>query len=349
MTSDYASLKQRLPDGPWLLCQHLHREQIADWYVLNVSLDIVAEGITEESVARAIIAIPSMLDDLTAPVPGEVARLAERLRHIDGTLLDRQEAAAALQRLAQEIERLKAENSRLHERLEDNHVFELQDGKMVRVELDEPTPYDGILCRDETIKLQDENMDRLRAEVERLTAPVTGEIAALVDALKRLADPVRALGPGMAERTMHYKAAAALQRLAQEVGRSNSQNEIVCGQLAAAMEELAALRSHNTEMREAIKTINAHLTAHPFALGEAMDVIEAILSRQNQRTNPMPVSEEEVAAAAFDTAGDPLWTQAGVALFSERMKARMTLIRRHLEAAAKVRETKALSGEEKSE
>lgn len=53
----------------------------------------------------------------------------------------------------------------------------------------------------------------------------------------------------------------------------------------------------------------------------------------------MPVSEEEVKAAALDTAGDPLWTEAGGALFSKRMEARKALIQRHLEAAAKVRES----------
>jgi len=37
-----------------------------------------------------------------------------------------------------------------------------------RLEIDERTPYDGIACRDETIKGLDEKCDRLKAEVERL-------------------------------------------------------------------------------------------------------------------------------------------------------------------------------------
>ncbi|WP_017522004.1 hypothetical protein ACQCLI_18375 [Pseudomonas nitroreducens] len=41
-----------------------------------------------------------------------------------------------------------------------------------RLEIDERTPYDGIACRDETIKGLDEKCDRLKAEVERLRGQV---------------------------------------------------------------------------------------------------------------------------------------------------------------------------------
>lgn len=67
-----------------------------------------------------------------------------------------------------ELDRLRAEVARLHERLEDNHVFELRDGEMVRVEVEPGSLPDGIDCRNETIKLQDANNDRLRARVAEL-------------------------------------------------------------------------------------------------------------------------------------------------------------------------------------
>ncbi|HHX0886497.1 TPA: ead/Ea22-like family protein [Pseudomonas aeruginosa] len=42
------------------------------------------------------------------------------------------------------------------------------DGLRSRLEIDERTPYDGIACRDETIKVLDEKCDRLKAENEVL-------------------------------------------------------------------------------------------------------------------------------------------------------------------------------------
>lgn len=52
-----------------------------------------------------------------------------------------------------------------------------------RLEIDERTPYDGIACRDETIKGLDEKCDRLKAEVERLR----GEVEAYEEGMRSLA------------------------------------------------------------------------------------------------------------------------------------------------------------------
>lgn len=49
-----------------------------------------------------------------------------------------------------------------------------------RLEIDDRTPYDGIACRDETIKGLDEKCDRLKAEVERLRSALL-EVHAEVD------------------------------------------------------------------------------------------------------------------------------------------------------------------------
>lgn len=57
---------------------------------------------------------------------------------------------------------LREEIARLHERLEDNHVF---DGDGSRIEVEPGSIPDGIEARDTTIKIQDENIDRLRARL----------------------------------------------------------------------------------------------------------------------------------------------------------------------------------------
>lgn len=70
-----------------------------------------------------------------------------------------------------EIERLQARVGELSERLEITHLWHGVDGsdELVRVECAEPLPphMDGISARDETIRLQDEQLDRARAERER--------------------------------------------------------------------------------------------------------------------------------------------------------------------------------------
>ncbi len=113
----------------------------------------------------------------TLPLPEEIAGLIERLNNpalvmatgaptmLDfvSSTSDMKSAAAALQRLAQEVERL-------NERLENNHLYEHKDGQMVRVEVSPGSIPDGIDCRNETIKLQDERNDRLAARITELEA-----------------------------------------------------------------------------------------------------------------------------------------------------------------------------------
>ncbi|MCC2649862.1 MAG: hypothetical protein K0R61_47 [Microvirga sp.] len=55
----------------------------------------------------------------------------------------------------------KGEISRLQERLEMTHVWQMIDGKMARVEVEPGSIPDGIECRDETIRLQDKEIKRL--------------------------------------------------------------------------------------------------------------------------------------------------------------------------------------------
>ena len=62
-----------------------------------------------------------------------------------------------------------AECERLNERLENNHVYNF---KGEREEVEPGTFPDGIECRDETIRQQDEANDRLRAHRDRLVEAV---------------------------------------------------------------------------------------------------------------------------------------------------------------------------------
>jgi cell division septum initiation protein DivIVA len=74
----------------------------------------------------------------------------------------------ALKKLAEDNSRLRKENNKLRERLEMTHVWQLIDGKMIRRRvarghfLTGPAIYDGIDCRNETIRQQ----DRYIAELE---------------------------------------------------------------------------------------------------------------------------------------------------------------------------------------
>lgn len=82
--------------------------------------------------------------------------------HDDGRTL----IAAAASDAASEIERLRSRVSKLEARLEIDHVYKLVDGKTQRIEIapeDRDKQYDGIECRDETIKLLDANIKRLRS------------------------------------------------------------------------------------------------------------------------------------------------------------------------------------------
>lgn len=53
---------------------------------------------------------------------------------------------------------------RLRERLEMTHAWRMIDGKMTKVAVEPGSIPDGIECRDETIKLQDKVIERLRAQ-----------------------------------------------------------------------------------------------------------------------------------------------------------------------------------------
>ena len=67
----------------------------------------------------------------------------------------------------------------LEERLEIRRAWQIgPDGKPVRVEVDFSLgSLDGIGCRDETIQLQDEQIDKLRARITRLDADLAGVLA----------------------------------------------------------------------------------------------------------------------------------------------------------------------------
>ncbi|MBV8664650.1 MAG: hypothetical protein JO107_16295 [Hyphomicrobiales bacterium] len=89
------------------------------------------------------------------------------------------EDALRLIAAAREAEVLRAENARLHERLEDNHVF---DSEGQRFDVVPGTIPDGIAARDETIKILDKNIDTLRAAREKANAEIATLRAALKDA-----------------------------------------------------------------------------------------------------------------------------------------------------------------------
>lgn len=111
-----------------------------------------------------IIDLCEALSRLTVcPLPEEVADHMKFLRtySLHPGITD---AASALERMAREIERL-------HERLEDNHEFRHdENGQVIRVDVPPGSIPDGIDCRDETIKLQDERNDRLAARIADLEA-----------------------------------------------------------------------------------------------------------------------------------------------------------------------------------
>ena len=97
----------------------------------------------------------------------ETIDAAELARRYDALLAERD-------RLQAEVERLDAEVERCHERLEMTHRYRCvnpETGETARVDIpraERSFAYDGIDCRDETIRLQDRAVDELRAEVERL-------------------------------------------------------------------------------------------------------------------------------------------------------------------------------------
>lgn len=62
------------------------------------------------------------------------------------------------------------ENRRLRARLEMTHAWQMVDGTMTRVEVEPGSIPDGIECRDETIRLQDREIDRLRCALRAVRA-----------------------------------------------------------------------------------------------------------------------------------------------------------------------------------
>ncbi|MBS0219173.1 MAG: hypothetical protein JSR91_00375 [Proteobacteria bacterium] len=103
--------------------------------------------------------------DCGARAPRSALECAEIIRGADYGMVDEDDARLVAGAYIDMME----ENQRLKERLEMAHVWQMIDGKMTRVPVpeDETIP-DGIECREETIKLQDQHIRELQAEVKRL-------------------------------------------------------------------------------------------------------------------------------------------------------------------------------------
>jgi hypothetical protein len=103
-----------------------------------------------------------------------MADIVEMLRHEAKTWCDLMRARHDIEldpadllssRAAAEITRLHALLSAYEARLEIDHAWRLVDGKLTRFEIppeDRPNWPDGITCRDETIKLLEEQLGRAR-------------------------------------------------------------------------------------------------------------------------------------------------------------------------------------------
>ena len=109
--------------------------------------------------------------------------------------------AGELREAADALDAAQAEIVRLQDRLEMRHAWRIIDGQKVRVEVEPGSIPDGIDCRNETIKLQDEHCLRLgeeiaalRLEADAAGSRITGLEAMLADAqaevgrLRALAD-----------------------------------------------------------------------------------------------------------------------------------------------------------------
>lgn len=76
-----------------------------------------------------------------------------------------------------------AEIARLHDRLEDDRVWQMDaanpDGPMMRVDVEPGSVPDGIECRDETIKLLDAEITALRAVNETMAAEWAADLTRL--------------------------------------------------------------------------------------------------------------------------------------------------------------------------
>jgi hypothetical protein len=83
---------------------------------------------------------------------------------------------------ADRIEALEREVKRCHARLEIDHAWTIKDGKKVRCDIPEHERAafpDGIECRNETIKLLDQNIATLRANAKKDESRLSEALAAL--------------------------------------------------------------------------------------------------------------------------------------------------------------------------
>ena len=151
---------------------------------------------------------PGLVDELEAKAWQSSSRrnhAGDLSRHTDHVCW---RAAAHIKEAAAELARLREENARLHERLEDNHAF--VNGE--RVEVGPGFIPDGIACRDETIKGQDEQIAKLVAARDAARS----QLAEAVKALEFYADPQvyapHPHGPAFDRRDISSKARSTLAR-----------------------------------------------------------------------------------------------------------------------------------------
>ncbi len=154
-TTKLKELAERATPGPWqadqlavtadtrtqVCCGQAYMECCGDPEIEGEEFDPICSATSEP-----------LADFIAAANPQAILGLISRL---DGLLEQHGRDSAELRALCQarddarkERDRLKAEVERLRARLE----------------IDDRTPYDGIACRDETIKGLDEKCDRLKAE-----------------------------------------------------------------------------------------------------------------------------------------------------------------------------------------
>jgi hypothetical protein len=100
------------------------------------------------------------------------------------------------------------------------------------------------------------------------TSPPPEEVAGLASALKKLAADSLAFSPELAERTLHWKAAAALERMARVIETGKNANNISIGVYRARIVELEAeierLRCRSPGMDRVIEVFDSKATANQF-------------------------------------------------------------------------------------
>ena len=140
-----------------------------------------------------------------------------------GDSLGDQEDAAFIVAAVNSHATLTAEVARLHERLEDNHVFvwDKATDKMLRQEVEPGSVPDGIECRNDTIKLQDENNERLRAA----NATLTAALEEARGALEWIANPSTGMSHVIFRQAATFKAERALATIKTARGWSDEHGE----------------------------------------------------------------------------------------------------------------------------